>query len=79
MITDNPHLAAFVPFGMRVELVVDVVKGAMRQPRFDWPRYLVDQFELIGRRWQPLQTVTFGERPPRSCLDALHQGALRPL
>ena len=79
IITDSPHLARFVPWGMRVELVSDVDKGKMRLPDFAWSRYRADQFELIGRRWRPAQIVTFGHRPPEVCLAALRRGALRPL
>jgi len=79
IVTDNPHMAHFVPWGMRVELISDVDKERARAPDLDWSHYQVRQFDLIGRRWQPSSVVTFGVRPPEACLQAIRQGANRPL
>lgn len=79
IITDNPHIARFIPMGMRVEYVNDVDDARAKLPTLDWSQYQAQQFELIGRRWRPVQVVIFGRRLSRACFDALHRGARQPL
>ena len=61
------------------EQVVDPDVCAARQSSRDWQSYALQQYRLIGRKWQPVTAITFGRQPDSTLLDAVMQGARQPL
>lgn len=73
LVTDRDELAPFRRRRLIVEQVPDAEAMAARLPDLPWRLYRERQFALIGRRWRPTASVSFGRRPDAACLAALEE------
>ncbi|MDW8369821.1 MAG: hypothetical protein RMK81_06065 [Geminicoccaceae bacterium] len=72
-VTDGDDLAPFRRRKLVVEQVPDAEALAVRLPELPWTLYRERLFGLIGRRWRPSATASFGRKPPEACLAALRE------
>lgn len=73
LVTDAVELAPFRRRKLIVEQVPDAEALAARLPELPWVLYRERLFGLIGRRWRPTATASFGRKPPDACLAALRE------
>lgn len=73
LVTDRDDLAPFRRRNLIVEQVPDAEALAARAPDLPWRQYRERLFALIGRRWRPAASVSFGRRPEPGCLAALEE------
>ncbi len=73
LVTDGCALEPFRRRRLIVEQVPDAEAMAERAPDLPWQLYRERLFALIGRRWRPSATVSFGRRPDVRCLAALQE------
>lgn len=71
LVTDGFDLAPFRRRRLIVEQVPDAEAMAVLAPDLPWTLYRERLFGLLGRRWRPTASVSFGRRPDAACLAAL--------
>lgn len=72
-VTDRDEFGPFRRRRLIVEQVPDAEALAARFPDLAWTLYRERLFALIGRRWRPVASVSFGRRPDARCLAALDE------
>lgn len=73
LVTDRDDLAPFRRRCLIVEQVPDAEALAARAPDLPWRLYRERLFGLIGRRWRPIASASFGRKPEAACLAALNE------
>jgi hypothetical protein len=73
LVTDRDDLTPFRRRKLIVEQVPDAEALAGRDPDLPWRLYRERLFALIGRRWRPSASASFGRRPDPACLAALEE------
>lgn len=71
LVTDGFELTPFRRRRLIVEQVPDAEAMAVLAPDLPWTLYRERLFGLLGRRWRPTASVSFGRRPDAACLAAL--------
>jgi hypothetical protein len=72
-VTDRDEFGPFRRRRLIVEQVPDAEALAVRFPDLPWTLYRERLFALIGRRWRPVASASFGRRPDARCLAALDE------
>lgn len=78
-VVDGFDFAALRDRDLAFEQVVNPKRRRWTHPSYDWAFYRRRQFFNIGRLWTPKSVVAFGGTAPDDCLNALKEGARRPL
>lgn len=73
LVTDGFELGPFRRRRLIVEQVPDAEAMAVLAPDLPWTLYRERLFALLGRRWRPTASVSFGRRPDAACLQALER------
>jgi hypothetical protein len=73
LVTDGFELTPFRRRRLIVEQVPDAEAMAVLAPDLPWRLYRERLFALLGRRWRPTASVSFGRRPDAACLAALER------
>ena len=71
LVTDGFELTPFRRRRLIVEQVPDAEAMGVLAPDLPWTLYRERLFALLGRRWRPTASVSFGRRPEPACLAAL--------